>query len=546
MVREESLPISALQHWLFCPRQSALIHVERLWEENRLTAEGQVLHERADEGIPESRDGKRILRSVHIASNRLGVHGLADVVEMQGHAAFPVEYKRGRPKNHRADEVQLCAQALCLEEMTGHEVPEGALFYGVQRRRQVVVFDAELRTITERVAREARDAVALGILPPPVYEPDRCDSCSLHQLCRPQARNKVSGWMARQLARSEVPECLLNTLYVATEGARLRKDGETIAVEIDGQVVKRSPAHLLGQIVLFRETSASPDVMHFAATSGISMAWLGYSGKLMARIEGPQSGNVLLRRAQHRATADVFSARFVAKAIVAAKIANQRAVLRRHLRDYPAAQGAEYVDEAQRRLADAARHALNAPDLDNLRGYEGEGAHAYWQVFKYLIRVDDTVFSFEGRNRRPPRDAVNALLSFLYALLALDARAACETHGLDPQMGFLHRDRPGRMSLALDLMEELRAPLADRVALSLINRRQITRRDFDNQDTGAVLLNEKGRRTVLQAYHDRKRVELRHAWLDERMVLGLVPQIQAQLLARHLRGDLDGYPAWVW
>jgi len=339
---------------------------------------------------------------------------------------------------------------------------------------------------------------------------------------------------------------LLNTLYVATEGARLRKDGETVAVEIDGRVVKRSPAHLLGQIVLFGETSASPAVMHFAAESGISMAWLGYSGKLMARIEGPQSGNVLLRRAQHRATAGPEAALPVARAVVAAKISNQRAILRRHLRDYPDSPGSDAVDIAQRRLGDAARLALHAPDLDRLRGQEGEAGHAYWSVFGCLVRVDDPVFTFEGRNRRPPRDAVNAVLSFLYALVALDTRAACEAHGLDPQMGFLHRDRPGRMSLALDLMEELRAALADRVALSLINRRQLSARSFEIQQTGAVLLTEDARRTVLQAYHDRKRVELRHAWLDERVPLGFVAQIQAQLLARSLRGDMDGYPAWIW
>jgi CRISPR-associated protein Cas1 len=339
---------------------------------------------------------------------------------------------------------------------------------------------------------------------------------------------------------------LLNTLYVVTEGARLRKDGETIAVQIDGRVVKRSPAHLLSQIVMFRETSASPDVMHFAAQSGISMAWLGYSGKLMARIEGPQSGNVLLRRAQHRVTADPCSALRVAQAVVAAKVANQRAILRRHMRDYPEAPGLENIDAAQRRLGDAARQALDALDLDALRGQEGEAGHAYWSVFHHMIGVKDSAFAFSGRNRRPPRDAINALLSFLYALLALDARAGCETHGLDPQMGFLHSDRPGRMSLALDLMEELRAPMADRVALSLVNRRQISSRDFEAQETGAVLLSERGRRIVLQAYHDRKRVELRHAWLAERLPLGLVPHVQAQLLARHLRGDIDGYPAWVW
>ena len=339
---------------------------------------------------------------------------------------------------------------------------------------------------------------------------------------------------------------LLNTLYVTTEGACLRKEGETVAVEIDGRVAKRTPAHLLGQIILFSGTSASPDALHFAARSGISMAWLGYSGKLMARVEGPQSGNVLLRRAQHRATADPVVALPVARALVAAKVTNQRSVLRRYLRDYPDTSGAEEVETAQRRMAGAARLALTAPDLDILRGHEGEAGHAYWSAFGHLIRSDDSTLKFAGRNRRPPRDPINAVLSFLYALVAIDTRAGCEAHGLDPQMGFLHRDRPGRMSLALDLMEELRAPLADRVALTLVNRRQLSSRDFEVQEPGAVLLTDVGRKTVLQAYHDRKRAQLRHSWLNERLALGLVPQVQAQLLARHLRKDINGYPAWIW
>lgn len=338
---------------------------------------------------------------------------------------------------------------------------------------------------------------------------------------------------------------LLNTLYVTTEGAHLRKDGETVAVEADGVVRLRAPAHLLGQIVCFGQVTMSPDLMGFAAQSGISVAWLAWSGKLLARIEGPQTGNILLRRAQHEATGDR-AALSVARAVVAAKVANQRAVLRRHLRDYPDAPGADAVDAAQRRLSDAARLALSAPDLDTLRGQEGEAAHAYWSVFAHLIRNPDPAFAFQGRNRRPPRDAVNAVLSFLYALTALDARAACESHGLDPQMGFLHRDRPGRHSLALDLMEEMRAPLADRVCLTLINRQQVSAADFRVEETGAVLLDDEGRRTVLEAYQARKKVALRHAFLDEKIALGLIPQVQAQLLARHLRGDLDVYPAWVW
>lgn len=202
-----SLPLSALQHWLFCPRQCALIHTERLWEENRLTAEGRVLHERADQGHPESRDGARVLRSVAVASEAHHLHGVADVVEMRRGIPFPVEYKRGRPKAHRADEVQLCAQALCLEEMTGKAITEGALFYGKNRRRKAVAVDGELRALTLSVATEARAALDTGTLPPPVYDPRRCEACSVQELCRPEApRDPGADWMAARLTRAGVPE----------------------------------------------------------------------------------------------------------------------------------------------------------------------------------------------------------------------------------------------------------------------------------------------------------------------------------------------------
>lgn len=303
---------------------------------------------------------------------------------------------------------------------------------------------------------------------------------------------------------------MLNTLYVTSEGAHLRKDGETVAVDVDGATRARTPVHLLGQIVCLGQVSVSPAALGFALESGISVSFLSYAGRLLGRVEGPQTGNVLLRRAQHAATADPALALTVARPMVAAKLANQRAVLRRHLRDHAGSPGAEAVEAAQVRLLYAARLALAAPDLDALRGQEGDGAALYWGVFPSLLREPAMAAAFTGRNRRPPLDPVNAVLSFLYALLGADARAACEVHGLDPQMGFLHRDQPGRMSLALDLMEEFRAPLADRVALSLVNRRQLGPSDFERQETGAVLLTERGRRTVIEAWQERKREELRH------------------------------------
>ncbi len=340
---------------------------------------------------------------------------------------------------------------------------------------------------------------------------------------------------------------LLNTLYVTSEGAWLNKDGRNVVVRIDGAERGRFPAHLLGQITCFGQVGLSPQLMHFCAEEGISITFLSPHGRYLARIEGPQGGNVLLRRAQHEATRDEAAALPVARAMVAAKLANQRGVIARTLRDH----GKGLVDDAQdalertaTQLGRSARQALACPDMDSLRGLEGDGANAYWAVFSHLIRNPDFVFS--GRNRRPPRDPINALLSLVYMLLAADCRAGAESHGLDPQMGFLHRDRPGRASLALDLMEEFRAPIADRLVLSLINRRQLSPRDFRHEETGGVFLTDDARATVLTAWQERKRTTLRHDFIGETVPLGLFAQLQAQLLARHLRGDLDAYPAHVW
>lgn len=333
---------------------------------------------------------------------------------------------------------------------------------------------------------------------------------------------------------------LLNTLYVTTEGAWLRKDGANVVVEVEGGERGRAPLHLLGAIICFGQVGVSPQLMHAAAESGIAITYLGWSGRFLARIEGPQTGNVLLRRAQHERTRNAPLA--VARAIVAAKIANQRGVIRRAIRDHRDPAGK--LELAERRLSAAARAALASTDIDSLRGTEGDAANAYFAVFGNMVRVAE--LSFHNRSRRPPLDPVNALLSFLYVLLTADCRAAAEAAGLDPQMGFLHRDRPGRPSLAIDLMEEFRAPLADRACLTLLNRRQVGASDFRHEETGAVFLRDDARKTVLTSWQERKRTTVTHSFLSEKMPLGLVPHVQAQLLARHLRGDLDGYPAYVW
>jgi CRISPR-associated protein Cas1 len=342
---------------------------------------------------------------------------------------------------------------------------------------------------------------------------------------------------------------MLNTLYVTSEAAWLRKDGANLVVEVEGIEKGRAPLHMLEGVVGFGRPGASPALMAACAEAGITLSFCDPNGRFQARVEGARSGNVLLRRAQYRMADDATARVPIVRAVVAAKAANQRTVLLRALRDHGEglpADGASALQTAADRLADAARRTLVASDVDSLRGIEGEAAAAYFGVFARLIRPADPDFQFRGRSRRPPLDRVNALLSFLYAMLGHDCRSALEAHGLDPQVGFLHADRPGRAGLALDLMEELRPVLADRLALSLINRGQLRGDDFVVEEAGAVRLTDPARKAVLVAWQERKRDELTHPFLGEKTPLGLVAHLQAQLLARHLRGDLDGYPAFVW
>jgi CRISP-associated protein Cas1 len=339
----------------------------------------------------------------------------------------------------------------------------------------------------------------------------------------------------------------LNTLYATTEGAWLRKDGANIVMEVEQQERARIPAHLLEGLVCFGRIGVSPQLLGYCMEVGITVTYLTPNGRFHARVEGPVSGNVLLRRAQYRRSDDVPGCASIVRNLLAGKIHNQRAVLARGWRD----RGDRLPDaiafrHALKRLKRIPQRLMTVADVDTLRGLEGEAAQAYFSVFDQLIATDQPDMRFSGRNRRPPRDAFNALLSFLYTLLTHDCRSALETVGLDPAVGFLHRDRPGRPSLALDLAEEFRPLLGERLALSLVNRKQLTARDFRSMDNGAVLLTDDARKTVLVAYQERKREELAHPFIGEKVPIGLLPYLQAQLLARHLRGDLDGYPPFLW
>lgn len=339
----------------------------------------------------------------------------------------------------------------------------------------------------------------------------------------------------------------LNTLYVSTEGAWLRKDGENAVLLLKGAEQGRVPLHMLGGIVCIGNVLLSPSLMGHCARSGLTITFLSFNGRFLARVEGPISGNVLLRRQQYR-LADTSGGTEIVRSILSGKIHNQRAVIRRALRDHRETMTPDAVTDLERtqeRLTRLIEALQRESVIDALRGIEGEAAQCYFGAFPRLVRVDEEAFRFNGRNRRPPRDAVNALLSFLYTLLTHDCRSALECVGLDPAVGFLHRDRPGRPSLALDVAEEFRSVLADRLALSLVNRHQLNEHHFRRLESGGILLTDDARKMVLVAYQERKREELRHPFLDELTTVGLLPAIQTQLLARHVRGDLDAYPPYL-
>ncbi len=335
---------------------------------------------------------------------------------------------------------------------------------------------------------------------------------------------------------------LLNTLYVTTGGAYLHLDNDTVRIEVERETRLRVPLHHLGGIVSLGDVLISPALIGRCAESGIGMTLLDRNGRFRARIEGPVSGNVLLRKAQHEASNNPQSALALARQMVLGKIKNTRTVLQRGAREAKADADCDLLDAAVRKLEASLRAAAVVDDINGLRGVEGEAARTHFSVFHCLIKPElRQAFTFAGRTRRPPREAVNAVLSFFYTLLTHDCRAALETVGLDPQVGFLHVLRPGRPALALDLVEEFRAIMADRLVLTLINRGQIKPADFRTTEGGGVLLEGDARRTVAIAWQERKQELLRHPLLDSEVPFGLLPQIQARLLARTLRGDVEAY-----
>lgn len=339
---------------------------------------------------------------------------------------------------------------------------------------------------------------------------------------------------------------LLNTLFVTSEEAYLALETENVAVYIGEEKKAQYPLLVLESIISFSYKGASPALMGACARKGIQLTFLTPRGRFLARVCGQEQGNVLLRKEQYRLSDNLEKSCHIARNFIFGKAYNQRWVLERTLRDHRMRVDAAKLESASQALAGLLPAIETQTDLDALRGLEGEASVRYFHVFDEMVLNQKADFLFDGRNRRPPTDNMNALLSFAYVLLSNDCASALESVGLDSYVGFMHRDRPGRTSLALDLMEELRAPMADRLCITLVNNRVLQDKHFERQESGAVFLGEDGRKLFLSAWQNKKKEEIMHPYLKEKMAWGLVSYVQSLLLARCLRGDLDGYPPFLW
>lgn len=335
---------------------------------------------------------------------------------------------------------------------------------------------------------------------------------------------------------------LLNTLYVTTPEAYISKDGQNIVISVKQEELFRIPSINVESIITFGYMGVSPGVMKLCSDSGISITFLSPNGRYISRVQGETKGNVLLRKRQYQLSDDDLWSLQVSQVMIGGKIQNYRNILRRYVRDYGDNDG---ISQAIKILEQSKRNVLISRDKTTLIGYEGIASNAYFEVLPILILNQKNDFPFYGRSRRPPKDAVNAMLSFAYTLIASDVTAALETVGLDPYIGFLHTLRPGRASLALDMMEELRAYLGDRFVLSLINKKQITSKDFISQGENGIVMTDKGKKIFITAWQNRKREVIIHPYLNEKIEIGLLPYVQAMLLARYIRKDIDGYPVFL-
>ena len=546
------VPARMVNEWVYCPRLAYLEWVEGEWAESGDTAAGRRVHSRVDMGggrLPPSDELDSDLaraRSVTLSSARLGVIAKMDVVEFDNGIATPVDFKKGRRPHiaagaYESERVQVCAQAMILEDC-GYKVEEGLLWFAGSRERVRVVLDDELRATTLTAIEGLRSAAARGERPPPLEDSPKCPRCSLAGICLPDETNLFrTGQKPRPLNPSDNPAL---PMYIQAPGSRLRKSGERLVVETEEDRVE-VPMIDVSQVALFGRVSVTTPALHALMRAEIPVSWFSTGGWFLGHTIGTGNGNVDVRQAQYRAAFDIQRSLIFARNLVAAKVRNARTMLRRNWR-------VEHCDETKSevlvRLKRIADRASRAKDDSQLLGFEGEAAAIYFSCFGRMLNAETRdnvgVFSFTTRNRRPPRDPVNAMLSFAYAMLTRVFATAISATGLDPYLGLYHRPRHGRTALALDLMEPFRPILADSCVIQVVNNGELKLSDFVFNGP-ACALKPRGRKAFIAAFERRMAQETTHPLFGYRVSMRRLIDVQMRLLARHLQGEIVDYPHYL-
>lgn len=546
-IANELLPVRMLNEFVYCPRLFYLEFVEGEFEESADTLEGSFRHKRVDKetgSMPSPEEaGKDIFhaRSISVSGEKCRLVAKIDLVELDGSKATPVDYKRGAKPDipegaWLPDRIQLCAQALILRE-NGYECSSGIVYYAGSKARVSVEFTDELVNLTLEFAEKARKAVAGRQIPPPLEDSPKCPRCSLVGICLPDETNTLSG-KEKAEPRRIVPaldEAL--PVYVQEQGATVTKSGDELVIKSRETGLTRSRFIEASQLSVFGNVQITAQALHELCERNIPICHFSYGGWFYAVTHGMSHKNVELRRKQFALAENQDKSMALARAFVNGKIRNCRTLLRRNNPDVPQ----EALDE----LAKYAKQAMDAAASDELLGIEGNAARIYFMHFGKMLKQETGVstFDFEGRNRRPPRDPVNALLSYAYALMAKDFTITLLATGFDPYLGFYHAPRYGKPSLALDLMEEFRPLIADSVVLTLINNEEIRSDDFVKR-AGAVSVTPDARKTILQAYERRLQTQITHPIFKYTIDYRRVIEVQARLLARYLAGEIPEYPAF--
>ncbi|TVQ95607.1 MAG: CRISPR-associated endonuclease Cas1 [Desulfovibrionales bacterium] len=547
------IPVRMLNEHVYCPRLAYLMWVQGEFRHNEFTVDGVIKHRRVDKGggkLPEIpvEDARIHARSVTLSSEVLGLIAKMDLVEGEGVVVAPVDYKRGK-RPHKAasgvyepEQVQVCAQGLLLEEH-GYSCPEGIVYFVASRERVRVALDEALRKRTRDAMTELRSNAASGSIPAPLEDSPKCPRCSLAGICLPDE--------VRFLSRSPVPprpifaaQDFAKPLYVQSQRAYVRKDGEVLVVEQEKEQVAKARLAEISQVAVFGSAVLTTPALHECLRREIPVTWLSYGGWFIGHTMGVGQRNVETRMQQYRASFDDGRCLDLARRLVAGKIVNSRTLLRRNWREKE--EQAQVPRDLLVLLREDMRHAGRAASLAVLLGVEGAAASRYFQHFRNMLRTtsEDLGFDFTVRNRRPPKDPVNAMLSFGYAMLTREWTMALSSVGLDPYRGFYHQPRFGRPALALDMMEPFRPLVADSVVLTVINNGEVRPEDFIFA-AGGCNLKDAGRKKFIQAFERRLQQEITHPIFKYRITYRQLFEVQSRLLVRWLADEIPTYPVFV-